>query len=462
MKRTYSLEEIRDARARIGMAEMTFRAGKAIAEEVLRIAQERGETDVLLCCDGGRYGAYGFSAAQMLHETGFETAVFCPSHLLPETAAVAREYHGEQFSKMPRRLYGFVVMCMREDVCEDAVLPVFASAHFRLACDLPYGLDENGFAQPFAVHAEETLCLGALPSALFMGDGADCSGKITFADLGLSFKEEGVLLYEDADIAPFFPKRPSRMNKGDCGGAQLIGGECYGAAFLAVSGCLHSGAGYTSLCLDRASEEGLLIAASRFPACIVRRERRKSDCTLFGMGAGVSEETYQTVLQLLGEETPLVLDADALNSLARFGVSPLSTKKCAAVLTPHLKEFSRLLGISVEEVRKNAVSLAKEFAVRTGCVIVLKDNRTIISDGKRTAVNGTGSPALAKGGSGDLLSGFLAGTIARGVPMFEAAVLSCFVHGRTGEYAAAQMGEYAPDATDVCAFLPQVLLSLQG
>ena len=128
--------------------------------------------------------------------------------------------------------------------------------------------------------------------------------------------------------------------------------------------------------------------------------------------------------------------------------------------TPHPKEFSRLAECSVGEVLADPVGMARAFAARFGVTVVLKNNRSVIADGTRVAINPTGSPALAKGGSGDVLSGILAGTCARGVPPFEAACVASYLLGRSGEIAARELGEYAPDPTDVIARIPQAILSL--
>ena len=109
---------------------------------------------------------------------------------------------------------------------------------------------------------------------------------------------------------------------------------------------------------------------------------------------------------------------------------------------------------------RDPVAAAKAFAEEYGVIVALKSHRTVITDGTRVAVNPTGSPALAKGGSGDVLAGFLAGTCARGIPPFEAACTASYILGRAGELAAEKMGEYSPDATDIIALLPVAILSL--
>ncbi len=268
---------------------------------------------------------------------------------------------------------------------------------------------------------------------------------------------------QDSDIAKLFPKRRADLHKGDCGSAAILMGEASeGASLLAALACLKSGAGYTKLYVDG----DVRPYAARYPACMVRRrdeaDELLSDAIAWGMGAGSTVETYERTRSILKNfRGTAVLDADALNSLARFGKEPLVDRVCGVVLTPHPKEFSRLTGKSVEEILRDPAPLATAFAREYGAVVVLKSHRTVIADGVRTAVNPTGCPALAKGGSGDALAGFLAGTLARGLPPFEAAVASCYILGRAGEIAARDMGEYSPDATDVIARFGRAIVSLR-
>ena len=131
------------------------------------------------------------------------------------------------------------------------------------------------------------------------------------------------------------------------------------------------------------------------------------------------------------------------------------------IVTPHPKEFARLTGKPVSDILADAVNEAKAFAAQRNVVVLLKNNRSVITDGERVAINPTGSPALAKGGSGDVLSGLLAGTCARGVAPFDAACVASWLLGRAGELAAEKMGEYAPDPTDIIGFLPEAILSVK-
>ena len=281
---------------------------------------------------------------------------------------------------------------------------------------------------------------------------------------------DGVFSYENEDIAALFPKRKPDSHKGDFGVAAIVAGYgSLGAPVLSVGAALKAGAGYTKLYLPPelypAPRERLL-AAMQMPACMLVElngigELLPADAIAYGMGAGVSEWVYETVRTILADyRGKLVLDADALNAISAYGKDVLKTKMCEVIVTPHPKEFSRLTGKSVEEILKDPIGAAKAFAEEYGVTVLLKNHRSVITNGERIVINTIGSPALAKGGSGDVLSGFLAGTLARGLAPFAAAVASAYILGRAGELAAFEMGEYSPDATDIIRYLPRAILSL--
>lgn len=479
MKYSYSFEQIaaaERAEAEAGTSSLVLmeRAGRALAERAEALMDERGLSDVLIVAGGGNNGGDGFTAAQVLFSRGREVAVLCLAEKFsPACAEMRARFRGEVLNRMPRRRYALILDCVlgtglkSEPAGDAAALIGFinASGAYVLSCDLPSGLSENGIARSPAVTADETLTLGGMKNALLMADGADIAGKISVADIGLDLCG-GAEVWESGDVKTLFPKRKSHTHKGSYGSACILAAaaERSGALFLAAGACLRSGAGYTSLV---AAEPLFSQAAGLLPACILREFRAidgeliASDCIAYGMGAGASERTYARVVELLTAYTGvLVLDGDALTVLARYGAEVLKEKSCRVIVTPHPKEFARLTGRSVGEVTENAVSLARDFAAEYGTVVVLKNNRTVISDGVRTAINTTGSPALAKGGSGDVLAGFLAGTCARGAEPFEAACAACYLLGRAGELAAAEMGEYAPDASDVIRYLPAAMRSV--
>ena len=479
MKYAFSNEQMRRADAATIAAgtpslELMERAGQALARAVAEAMSRKGASDALFVCGGGNNGGDGFAAARILADAGEDVSVLCLAEKFsPDCAAMRERYKGETLGRIPRRRYGVIVDCLFgtglarpiEGINKMLVDFINGSGAYVIACDLPSGLGECGIAPEVCVRADETVAMGQMKQALLMADGADFAGTVTVAQIGIHAEERGAEVWEASDVKQLFPPRRSNTHKGSYGAACILAGGAYsGAAFLAAGACLKSGAGYTKLCV---TERLFSSAVGKLPAVVLREFKAidgdilAADCIAAGMGTGVSERLYVHIAELLSAYTgTLVLDADALNTIAAYGTEVLNKKSCKVILTPHPKEFARLAGKSVGEVLSNAAEEAKAFAARCGAVVVLKNNRSLITDGERVAINPTGSPALAKGGSGDVLSGFLAGTCARGVPPFEAACAASWLLGKAGEIAAEKMGEYAPDPTDVIGFLSEAICSL--
>ncbi len=480
MKFAYSNAQMREAdRAAIaaGTPEEVLmeRAGEALADTMERAAQNLNVGDMLFVCGGGKNGGDGFVAARILAERGYDVAVLCLAERFSEACNAAKsKFGGEILGRIPRRRYALIADCLfgtgldRAPEGDAAALIRFIneSGAYVVACDLPSGLSAGGIAFEPCVCANETVSMGQLKEALLLADGADTAGKITVADIGIP-AEHGAEVWEEEDVAAFFPARKSHTHKGSFGRAYLFAGGAVatGAAFLSAGACLKSGCGYTQLALTSAVYPH---AIGRLPSVVLREfhaidgELLASDCVAAGMGSGVSERLYAYIAELLSVYTGvLVLDADALNTVAQYGVEILKEKSCRVIVTPHPKEFARLTGRGVQELLSDPVHYAEAFAREYGVTVLFKNNRSVIADGARTAINPTGSPALAKGGSGDVLSGFLAGTCARGVPPFEAACVASYLLGRAGELAASDLGEYAVNATDVIDRLPAAIRSVQ-
>lgn len=454
-------------------ADLMERAGKMLSERVKAVMNERTIGDVIFVCGGGNNGGDGFAAARFLREEGYCADVLCLAEKFSPDCEQQKSLFGDEyFARPPRRRYALIVDCLfgtglsRAPAGVDAFLIDFInSGDYVIACDMPSGLSGAGVAFSPCVRAHETVTMGALKQGLLLADGADVAGKITVCDIGICVSgERGAEVWEDSDAAIFFPKRKSHTNKGSYGRAAIVAGDAFsGAAFLAAGACLKSGAGYTSLFV---SDELYPCATGRLPTAVLQKRSSaqtllQNDCIALGMGMGVSEELYSLIVRLFKEYTgTLLLDADALNALSRYGAEVLKEKKCNVILTPHVKEFSRLCGKEVAEIMQDSVCIAQAFAEEYGVTLVFKNNRTVVTNGERTAIITTGSPCLAKGGSGDVLAGLAAGTLARGVPVFEAGCCSAYVLGRAGEIAARNMGEYAPDAQDIINYLPEAMRSL--
>jgi ADP-dependent NAD(P)H-hydrate dehydratase len=272
---------------------------------------------------------------------------------------------------------------------------------------------------------------------------------------------------------PHLLPRPADANKGMFGRALVVAGSrgMSGAAVLCGRGALRGGAGlvriatpsgiqpvvaagnpcYMTAPLPEDGEGRLAPAAASELVALAGA----SNAAAVGPGLGKSTALPDLLLAILAQTTvPVVLDADALNALAGR-TTDLRLHHGPVVITPHPGEFARLLGCDIAKVQDDRQRLAAGFAVAHGAVVVLKGQGTVVTDGLRLAVNETGNPGMATGGTGDVLAGLLAALLGQGLEPFAAARLAVHLHGLAGDLAAADLGEASLIATDLLDYLPR-------
>lgn len=273
---------------------------------------------------------------------------------------------------------------------------------------------------------------------------------------------------------PKLPERHPTGHKGDYGRVLVIAGSVgmTGAACLCAQAALRAGAGLVRLALP----QSLNIVAEIKLTCVISepmpetaewtisREARdllydlsqEADVVAVGPGLGRNEETDDLVHFLIQTvEKPLVIDADGLNAVAPHP-EIFRNAKAPLTLTPHPGEMARLLGLpSAGEVQKNRVQIASEFAQTYQTLVVLKGHHTIVTDGQRAYINATGNPGMATAGSGDVLTGLIAGLIPQFGQPFDAAQLGVFLHGLAGDLAAKELTQYCTTAEDILGRLPE-------
>lgn len=277
----------------------------------------------------------------------------------------------------------------------------------------------------------------------------------------ISLNNSVVEVWENADVRSFFAKRKRNTNKGDYGVVNIVAGDerYLGASVLASRTALRSGCGYVKLTCDDGLKNLMLV---KYPQVIyLNRIDKRANCIAIGMGGGVSKKLYSKICNLLNNYNgTLLVDADGINCFAKYGVDKLRSAKGNVILTPHVKEFSRLTGVGVEDIINSPVSYAKNFAKKYSVTLILKDAKSVITDGERVVVNERGTTALAKAGSGDMLSGFIAGTCARGVAPFEACVCGAYVMGVSAELSSQEKTDYCATANDIIKILPHALKNI--
>ena len=339
-----------------------------------------------------------------------------------------------------------------------------------LAIDVPLGVNaEDGSVHGIAIKAYATVSLSFVKTGIVSYPARDQVGRLFTSDLELPFDKiserfEFKNFFVDSSLAKkLLPERESNTNKGSFGKALLITGSAAyeGAGRLSLEASLRGGAGLVSIVSDRWLKNRLItdypeavyyaVLDGDDPENELLPILKKHQSILIGSGSGVSEKLYRILLSVISTEgAPAVLDADAINSIARYGsLSDIKNAKRKLILTPHPMEFSRLIGTDVLSINSERIKYAKEFAKENNCILVLKGAATLTTDGDRLFINSTGSSALAKGGSGDVLAGLLVSLLAFSRDPLETAALAVYLHGAAGDSLSEEYSEFGVTPSDL-------------
>lgn len=281
---------------------------------------------------------------------------------------------------------------------------------------------------------------------------------------------------EKEDIKCLFPKRDENSHKGNFGYVGIIGGciEYSGAVKLAnlSTSSLVSGAGVVRLIIPKEIEVSVmpyLLEQTLFPIesknghmlfdeNIIDKALEKLKALAIGMGWGESIDNEKILKYILEtKDIPIVIDADGLNTLAKIDKSILKKTKCKVILTPHLKEFSRISGYSLEEIKNNKEELATDFAKKYNVILLLKGNKTIVTNGKETYIVNRGCPGMATAGSGDVLSGILVGILGYNEPNVLTVAGGAYLAGLAGELAQKNLNDISMRASDTISKISEAI-----
>ncbi|MCL2227634.1 MAG: NAD(P)H-hydrate dehydratase [Oscillospiraceae bacterium] len=360
-----------------------------------------------------------------------------------------------------------------------AVRLINSTQAFVISADIASGVcADTGAIMGDAVRADTTITFSLAKPGHFIEPGCTHCGELRVCDIGIP---QDIV---DGAISPVFavtaeqvslPRRRADAHKGNHGRCLIASGSVgyTGAPALAARAASKMGAGlvylgvpepiYDIMAVKLDEEMPFPLPASgdgRFAANaageLVRRAN-ECDVLLLGPGLGRSPEITELVISVIRlAKTPIVLDADGINAIAG-NPDILQQSAGPLILTPHPGEYLRLGG---DLTSGDRLYSAREFAHRHGCVLVLKGHRTITALPDGTAyINTTGGPALAKGGSGDVLAGMIAALIGQSLPLKEAVTAAVYLHGLAGDMCAEKLGEYSVTAGDVISMLPRAVLS---
>ncbi|MBO4924881.1 MAG: NAD(P)H-hydrate dehydratase [Clostridia bacterium] len=428
---------------------------------------------VLFLCGTGNNGGDGFAAARLFAMRGGRPTIYMTGEPKTPDAKINRDWaanlgipllnlrelakeelpfgesgFSEEFDGAVDALLGTGLRGAPDDLTAGlirAAVNEFTGKKPMIAVDIPSGIDgTTGDAPGAFVHAAVTVTLHAPKPGLYLTGHREAVGKIAVADIGLwgmqglPEAERPRTVYTPGALR-LLRRREVNAHKGDCGRVLIYAGKLgmAGAAVMCAKAAVTAGAGLTTVACPR---EIMPILQKLVPGamCAEIAEAVKQppayDVLAVGCGLGQSEETWENILKLWDPEKPSVWDADALNLLARHEMT-LGEK---AVITPHPGEAGRLLGWPMERVLADRMETARALAEKYGCTAVLKGDVTVIcaigQTGPAYHLNAVGTPALAKGGSGDALTGIMAALLHDAGPMgfSELAALSCLWHGLAG------------------------------
>ncbi|MFC4559901.1 NAD(P)H-hydrate dehydratase [Virgibacillus kekensis] len=470
-------------------------AGRAVAE---RIESLGGKSDrILIVVGSGNNGGDGFVIARTLFNKGYNVEIV---QIVPDKKVSGDAlFHKTLFmslggqlavTKDPEKIRKKV---RKADIVVDAILGIGVNGMLRdpvakivsilneeadriISIDLPSGLPaDEGMTEFLAVEASQTFVIEHPKISTFLQHTAPYYGEWETVPIGLSANENGVridrMVWGESNFRRSMPVRKMDSHKGDHGKGLIVGGNTVmpGSIAMSVKAALRTGAG---LVTAGTTETVIPAVAAHCPEATylllgekeIKPDANRTvsfdgfDATAVGMGMGRHDNAGKLVSRLV-EDTlgPLIVDADGLHHLKPI-ISKVKERQHPTILTPHPGEMAMLLDTTVPELLAQPFSFSKEFAAEHQVYIVLKGQFTIITapDG-RQAVNITGNPGLAKGGSGDVLSGMILAMVMQKLSMFEALSNACFVHGKSADLLVAEThSEYDLLASDVIEGIAKV------
>ena len=467
----------------IGLPTMVLmeNAGKAVAETAADFLEDCFGKNIVVFTGKGNNGGDGFAAARWLSNQGARVKVFLVSpwqELTGDAAAqlrICRKCGIELFAlKEDRGSWDVAeVSCRQADLVIDAVLGtgfngVLQGVQQRVcglmnsiavpvvSIDVPSGVSaDTGSADKNAVQADITVTMALAKPGLFLYPAAELSGEIIVADIGmpkilLERMDSKKFLLTENIACDLLPQRNGNCHKGEAGRVVITAGS---PGFT----------GAAALCSEAAVKAEIMVEGliERMPGALgggatgaVLDKAGRADVLAIGPGLGTSGSTVEVIREILQSvEVPVIIDADALTALQGH-VGILNTMRAPKVLTPHPGELGRLLDLEAAEVDARRLELAGKYAAEWDAVLVLKGAPTIIGcpDGN-VYINTTGNSAMATGGSGDVLTGIIAGLAAQGISVQEAALAGVYMHGLAGDLAS--KGIIGMAAGEISQYLPQ-------
>lgn len=449
---------------------------------------------VCVVCGSGNNGGDGFAIARILQNNRYSVETFCvgnPEHYTEETQEQMhrlQECGGKITYGMPQEdsysvvidaVFGVGLSRKVEGRYRQVIEQMNRMRGTKFAVDIPSGLSATtGCILGCAFKADYTVTFQLKKIGLELSQGRTMAGRVIVPDIGISTdsicEDQEIVRTAGKDIyRKMLPDRPEDSNKGMYGRLLVIAGSkgMAGAAYLNAHAAYMTGAGLVRIYTSSDNRE---ILQALLPEAIITtyEEYNKeellslltwADSVCIGSGLGMSrlsEKILKTVIEYV--KVPCLIDADGLNLLAENNNYLNQMAERRFVITPHMKEMSRLTGTPVEELKADRIQILKDFISRYRITCVLKDSRTLIaSEEKGIRMNLTGNSAMAKAGSGDVLAGVISGWMVQGKEAEDAAELGTYIHGLSGDLAKFEKGVYSVMARDLIEYISKALMKLE-
>jgi len=466
--------------------ELMEKAGSGLAKCALSF-----NDPFIIICGKGNNGGDGLVAARYLCESGKKVTVILTSdesELTQESKENLKriknkiqclQITGENDKNFIEALNSSntVLECLLGTGVKGKLNPLYAwivrtiskSGKKIIACDIPTGIDpDTGNVFEFTIKADMTVTFGFVKQGIMLYPAKKYIGELKVVDIGLGEIETQSFLISEKYVRDNLPKRLEDSNKGSFGRTLLVcGSNKYpGAALLASKAASSIGSGLTAL----SSPESVFSQVTAgipevthvdFVLDGIIKESKKSSVIVIGPGLTTEKNIENLVKSLIvSVDIPIVLDADGINVIANEREIIKSVKN-EVIITPHPKEFARLLGLTVNEVLNNKIGFIRDTAKKLNCTIVLKGPGTIIATkDEKLYVSPFANSALAKGGTGDVLAGFIGGLISQGLKLEIAACVGVYLHGKSAELVSRDKTVFSLLPQDLIEYLPKAITSL--
>lgn len=452
--------------------ELMYTAGTSAAKTITEKYSAQNKKVAVLCGKGNN-GGDGYVIAEYLKNEGATVSVIAPfgAPVTENAKHYCERFTGEILKKLDAdydiiidALFGIGFKGSLDAATEELIVNVNNQNAIRIAVDIPSGVEcDSGLVNTTAFKAHLTLTFIAFKPCFLLPLGSNYCGEVTVLDIGVPVIEKTYEIIKE----PHFKERVHNSHKGTYGTALIICGSygMAGALMLCSKSALRSGLGIAKCVMPKSIYE----AFTRFlpeAVCVPLKETENGtvkfsafksqnllnscNAVLFGCGSGTAKDNKKILKYLLRHcRTPLIIDADGINTLASC-IELLKKSKAPVILTPHPGEMARLCKVSVSEIESDRPKYAKEFAAKYGCTLVLKGSNTIVADKKgNISFNILGNSGMATGGSGDVLAGITVSLAAQGYAPEVSAKFAVYLHSLAGDRAARKKSRHALLPTDI-------------